>query len=118
MCNYQVSIFDWPLSMLQCILYLEEAPQKLQKCYFKLYFVVCLLLLVFFSQQIRDQLFFMAIGLFPYLLSWNKEKQRLAPVEQNRKSGPHSSSGSSYHVKSRTTLRNLKISSNARETLG
>lgn len=89
--------------MLQCILYLEEVPQKLQKCYnFKLYFVVSLFVVVcsgFFSQQIRDKFFFMAIGLFPYLLFWNKEKQRLAPVKQNRKSGPHSSL-------SRTTLHN------------
>lgn len=57
LCNYQVSIFDWPPSMLQCTLYLEEAPQKLPKCYnFKLYFV--LFGLVFFC------LFFSSLGLF------------------------------------------------------
>lgn len=99
LCNYQVSIFDWPPSMLQCTLYLEEAPQKLPKCYnFKLYFV--LFGLVFFCLFFSSLglfvvgVFFLAnlspvctvIALFPYLLFWNKEKQHMAPELRTRPS--------------------------------
>lgn len=62
-----MSIFDWPLSMLQCILYLEEVPQKLQKCYnFKLYF--CLVWFVWVFPSKFESSLCMVIALFPYLL--------------------------------------------------